>query len=64
MPECIPGRDDARWIGERVATELHLAFVEHGFWVEARGSEPVHGRAYVAIEPVRADIAARLVERL
>jgi hypothetical protein len=55
---------DARRIGGQVASELQLAFAEHGFWLETRGAAPMGGRAYVDIAPIRADLAVRIVERM
>jgi hypothetical protein len=55
---------DARRIGAQVAAELEVTFTSTGFWIKVGGGEPTGGRAYVSIDPVRADVAARLVERL
>jgi hypothetical protein len=55
---------DARRIGDQVAAELQLGFAGAGFWIAASGAAPMGGRAYVSIAPVRADVAARLIDRL
>lgn len=62
------GERDARaeaWrVGEQVAAELEVVFAETGFYLSPRGADPVCGRAFVAIDPIPADMAARLVEKV
>ncbi|GGO95889.1 hypothetical protein [Wenjunlia tyrosinilytica] len=55
---------DARLTGERVAEDLQLALAAQGFWIQARGMEPIDGRAYVSVDPIRADVAVRLIDRI
>ncbi|MFI0979664.1 hypothetical protein ACH4SP_22025 [Streptomyces sp. NPDC021093] len=53
---------DARRIGAQLADELHLSLLARGFYLPMRAGEPIGGRAYVDIEPVRGDTATTLID--
>jgi hypothetical protein len=60
-----PTRRHAAWrIGAQLAEELHLALLARGFYLPTQVAEPIDGRAYVSIEPVRDDVAVRPIEVL
>ncbi|MEV6401194.1 hypothetical protein AB0M39_41545, partial [Streptomyces sp. NPDC051907] len=40
------------------------AFMARGFYLPMRAGDPIEGRAYVAVEPIRHDEAFRLAEAL
>ncbi|MCZ4101703.1 hypothetical protein [Streptomyces sp. H39-C1] len=51
-------------IAEHTADELSTAFAAVGFALAVTAEAPMHGRAYVSIEMLRADEAARLIDKL
>ncbi|MFF1481224.1 hypothetical protein ACFVYD_27355 [Streptomyces sp. NPDC058301] len=55
---------EARRIGAQLAEELHLALLARGFSIPMGAAAPIGGRAYVDVEPVRDDVAHRLIEVL
>lgn len=55
---------EARRIGAQLAEELHLALLARGFYIPMGAAAPIGGRAYVDVEPVRDDVAHRLIEVL
>ncbi|MCZ4097292.1 MULTISPECIES: hypothetical protein [unclassified Streptomyces] len=56
--------DDVRRIAENTADELAEAFAKIGFNVVVTPDPPMYGRAFVAIAPMRHDVAVRLIDEL
>ncbi|MFJ2745485.1 hypothetical protein ACIO3O_38150 [Streptomyces sp. NPDC087440] len=59
--EATPAEDATR-IAAQLADELHLSLLARGFYLPMRAGVPVGGRAYVDIDPVRADAAAAMID--
>lgn len=55
---------EARRIAARIAEELHIALLGRGFYLPMRAAPPLGGRAYIGVEPIRADVAIRLIDTL
>jgi hypothetical protein len=55
---------DALTLGAQLAEDLHLALLARGFFVRMQAAPPLHGRAYVSVEPLRHDLARRMIDVL
>ncbi|MFG2890442.1 hypothetical protein [Streptomyces sp. NPDC048248] len=51
-------------MGAQLAEDLHLALLARGFFVRMQAAPPLHGRAYVSVEPLRHEVARRLIDVL